>query len=188
MERLIKPGLGVLYMKVGTHARESLEDILLRKTREIEEAGYALWGYGGGTCHPLTTVQPFARTYVKRGGKILLIMERIDSRHHAEQLRAKDMSHDGISWSTIPATINALGSRYALVIKDLRPEEMRLPLSATHVAYGRSAGVLGSTYIRGRVDKACLELVDQDVRPEEEETKISLIAEIIPPYAVFLRS
>jgi hypothetical protein len=67
VDTIIRPGAGVLYMKVGTHAGESLEDILRRKTREIEEAGYALWGYGGNTCHPLTMVQPFARDFERRG-------------------------------------------------------------------------------------------------------------------------
>jgi hypothetical protein len=36
-------------MKVGTHAQESLEDIIARKSKEIDDAGYAMWGYGGKT-------------------------------------------------------------------------------------------------------------------------------------------
>ena len=54
-----RPGDGILFMKVGVHARESLEDIIERKDKEIRDAGYALWGYGGSTCHPSTMVQPF---------------------------------------------------------------------------------------------------------------------------------
>jgi hypothetical protein len=42
MAPIIKPGEGLLYMKVGTHAQETLEDIIARKTREIENAGFAL--------------------------------------------------------------------------------------------------------------------------------------------------
>ena len=45
MSQTIEPGDGLLYMKVGTHAQESLEDILRRKTKEIESKGYAFWGY-----------------------------------------------------------------------------------------------------------------------------------------------
>jgi hypothetical protein len=36
MTTIVKPGAGLLFMKVGTHAQESLEDIIARKTREIE--------------------------------------------------------------------------------------------------------------------------------------------------------
>jgi hypothetical protein len=61
MADLLKPGQGFLYMKVGTHAQESLEDIIKRKAKEIRDAGFALGGYGGNTCHPQTMVQPFAR-------------------------------------------------------------------------------------------------------------------------------
>ena len=68
MSAIIEPGAGVLYMKVGTHAQESLEDIVERKSREIREAGYGMWGYGGNTCHPSTMVQPFAREFQARGG------------------------------------------------------------------------------------------------------------------------
>jgi hypothetical protein len=52
----------LLYMKVGTHAQEELSEIIARKRREIDEAGFAMWGYGGNTCHPTSIVQPFARS------------------------------------------------------------------------------------------------------------------------------
>ena len=62
MAPIIKPGEGLLYMKVGSHAQESLEDIIERKRKEIEDAGFALLGYGGNTCPPVSMVQPFARS------------------------------------------------------------------------------------------------------------------------------
>ncbi len=86
MSDIIRPGAGVLFMKVGTHAQESLADIIARKTKEIEETGYAMWGYGGNTCHPRTMVQPFAEAWADRGEPIYLCMEEMDSRHFAEQL------------------------------------------------------------------------------------------------------
>ena len=61
MSTIVTPGAGILYMKVGTHARETLDDIIRRKTREIEEAGVAFWGYGGNTCHPENMVNPSPR-------------------------------------------------------------------------------------------------------------------------------
>ena len=55
---------------------------------------------------------------------------------------------------------------------------------------GPSTGRLGSRYIKGRVDKACLEVLDapeltNDVDPREIE--INLVATLQAPYAVFLR-
>jgi len=80
MSGIIKPGQGLLYMKVGTHARESLEDIIARKTKEIEDAGLAFWGYGGNTCHPQTMVQPFAKKYERQGEVIYLCMQPMESK------------------------------------------------------------------------------------------------------------
>src|SRR5438132_14320098 len=107
-------------MKVGVHAQEPLDAIIARKRKEIDDAGFSLWGYGGATCHPITMVQPFAESFKKRGRTIYLCMEEMDSKHAAAPIRADQSSSDGIQWIDIPTPINVLGSRYALVLKDLR--------------------------------------------------------------------
>lgn len=190
MTEIIHPGAGILFMKVGTHARETLEDIIARKTKEIEDAGYALWGYGGNTCHPQRMVQPFARTFEQRGETIYLCMHEMQSKHFAEQVRADQCSEDAETWKDIPPTVNVLGSRYALVIKTLQHEELKLPLARTHVAIGNSQGRTGDRYISGRVDKACLEVTAEAPSSvdAEESIDIGLVAEMIPPYAVYLRN
>lgn len=191
MANLIQPGQGIIYMKVGVHAQESLEDIINRKSKEIDEAGYALWGYGGNTCHPRSMVQPFASRFEKQGRQIYLCMQEMNSRHFAEPIRADQFSADGLKWEDIPPPINVLGSRFALVIKDLKREEFELSLDDTRVAVGRSEGNVGSKYISGQVDKACLTLTDH-VRTGDTQgkklVKIGLIAEIAKPYAVFLKN
>jgi hypothetical protein len=190
MTTIVKPGAGLLLMKVGTHARESLEDIIARKRKEIADTGFGMWGYGGNTCHPRTMVQPFAEDLVLRKQPILLCMQAMASSHFAEPLRASEYSIDGIDWQTVPTSINVLGSRFALVIKDLRQEEHTIPLNQTRVAVGNSRGRLGSRYVRGRVDKACLEVLDEPEltnNPENGLIKINLVAELTQPYAVFLR-
>src|ERR1700737_1463778 len=111
---IFEPGDQILYMKVGTHAQEELADILARKRREIEREGFAMWGYGGNTCHPRSMVQPFARA-VNR--PIVLCMQPMASRHAAEPIRAEEYSVDGKHWVQIPSGINVLGSRYALCIR-----------------------------------------------------------------------
>lgn len=189
MNDLVQPGAGVLFMKVGRHADEPLESIIERKRKEIAEAGYSLWGFGGGTCHPTTMVRPFASAFEKRG-PIYLVMEEMESNHFAEQVRADQWSVDDITWHDIPEGVNVLGSRYALRIKNLRAESLELPLSGTRVAVGPSRGRPGHLYVKGRVDKACLEVVADPTFAAKEEkiVKISLVAEMEAPYAVLLRN
>src|SRR6266851_1185910 len=189
MSPIIKPGAGLLYMKVGTHAQEKLEDIIARKTKEIERAGVAFWGYGGNTCHPQTMVQPFAKVFEQRGEVIYLCMQRMDSKHFAVPVRAEEFSTDGINWKEVPPEIDVRGSRYALVIKNLHAEEFDLPLDKTKVALGTSMGAVGSKYISGRVDKACLEVTDDvsaNANNQQAVRPIGLVAELVKPYAVYV--
>jgi hypothetical protein len=180
----LQPGTSILYMKVGTHAQEDFEEILVRKRKEIDEAGFSMWGYGGNTCHPTTMVQPFARATSK---PIILAMHPMQSRHFAEPLRAREFSADGIKWNLIPSRINVLGSRYALCIDDLEKVSETLNLSDTRVAVGNSRGLAGDKYVRGRVDKACLEIVGPSA-DTPRTTEIGVVARIVEPYAVLLRS
>ena len=191
MNKIIKPGSGVLFMKVGTHANESLSDIIKRKSKEIKETGFAMWGYGGNTCHPSSMVQPFAKSFAARGQTIHLVMEQMNSNHFAEPLCAAEYSTDGVSWNAVPDTIQVRGSRYALMINKLHEEEFELPLDQTRVPIGPSSGRLGSKYINGRVDKACLEILDEPVRLNDQpptDRQINLVAELLDPFAVFLRN
>lgn len=190
MAGLIKPGDGFLYMKVGTHACEDLEDIIIRKTKEIEDAGYAMWGYGGTTCHPVTMVQPFAREYEKKSGAIYLCMHPMASKHFAEPLRATKYSIDGVAWKEIPEAVSVRGSRYALMIQDLRREAFDVSLANSRVAIGYSEGKAGNSYVQGRVDKACLEAeagIDAKDADLRAEGRIGLVARIVHPYAVFVK-
>lgn len=189
MTGIVKPGAGVLFMKIGTHAQEPLEAIIDRKLKEISDAGYALWGYGGNTCHPLSMVQPFAEEFAGSGQPIMLCMQEMNSRHIADPLRANEFSVDSQTWQPIPPEINVKGSRFALKIKGLRREEHVLPLNQTRVAVGPSRGRLGSRYIIGQVDKACLEIADEpEIGNEEPKVlKIDVVAELESPYAVFVR-
>lgn len=191
MSNILKPQQGILFMKVGVHAQEDLESIIARKTQEIEQAGFALWGYGGNTCHPTTMVQPFAKGHEASGERILLCMQEMTSKHFADPVRAEQFSVDGRHWQPIPPEINVRGSRYALAIRALHQEEFVLPLAKTKVAIGNSAGRTGMQYIKGRVDKACLELTDLAAvppEPHEDSVQISLVAELCDPYAVFLKN
>lgn len=179
----IESGDKVLFMKIGIHASESLESIIERKRAEIQDEGFAFWGYGGNTCHPTRMVQPFALTTT---GPIVLAMQPIVSNHFADPIRAEQYSADGITWKDVPPGINCVGSRHALLIDSLAPAGFDLDLSRTRVALGPSRGKVGTDYIKARVDKACLEVVDTP-HGEAKSIEIGWQATLADPYAVFLR-
>lgn len=178
-------GDDIIYMKVGVHASESLEDILRRKRQEIADVGFSMWGYGGSSCHP-NRVRQFARAAT---GPVKLVMQEINSHHFADQVRAKQYSPDGgVNWLDVPDGINVLGSKYALCLRSIDDVDFDLSLASTRVAVGLKQGQSGMDYIRGRVDKACLEVVDLEAAPGAPGTiHISLVAPLEEPYAVLLR-
>jgi hypothetical protein len=185
---IFRPGAGLIFMKVGTHAQEPLSEIIARKRKEIEEAGVSFWGYGGGTCHPLTAVQPFAQDFVRRGRVIYLCMQPMNSQHFALPARAEEYSKDGVNWQQIPKPINVKGSRYALTIQELHEEKFELPLARTRVAVGNSQGRRGDQYIGGHVDKACLEVTEDLPADAGDAVQIGLVARLVEPFAVLVRS
>ena len=135
------------------------------------------------------SVQPFARDFAQRNGVIYLVMQPMASKHFAIPDRAREFSADGANWQAIPPAINVRGSRYALAIDSLDEDEFDLPLGRTRVAIGNSLGRRGDRYIRGRVDKACLEVVDDPGEVDEAPpVHIGLVARLLEPYAVLLKN
>ena len=112
------------------------------------------WGYGGNSCHPVSRVQPFARLAIREQGNVLLVMEPINSNADPDIVPAID-SRDGVSWERIPKGINVLGSRYALVLSEIRPGELEVKLNGFEVATGPSTGKPAEAYLQGRIDKGC---------------------------------
>ncbi len=181
-------GSGVVFMKVGVHAGESLEDIIKRKQDEFVKAGRIFWGYGGNTCHPLTIVQPFARKFDEDGKPVHLIMHKMKSRHFAVPELAKEYSDDGENWYPVPNGIKVRGSRWGMVIGGLTEEEFDLNLRNAVVSVGPSRGKQAADYLKGQADKGCFELIDNPIAEENSEIKkINLSAPLMAPYAVFLR-
>lgn len=183
----LKSGDPFIFMKVGVHAKESLADIIKRKREEIAKAGVSFWGYGGGTCHPLTAVQPFVKEYVGSGLNVRLLMQEINSRHFADPVRAEEYSIDGIRWEKVPKDINVVGSRYALVIDSLDEVDIPVALDAAAVGIGRMKGAQGDKYIRGHVDKACLVYTPQTHKHEVQPINMKLAARLASPFAVLLK-
>ncbi len=179
-----------IFMRVGNHAGETFEDILQRKYRELQEAGRIFWGYGGTTLHPIHHVQPFAKLWVHRSGSIRIVMEPIDSKADPDILPAREFSANGIDWELMPSGNVVTGSRYAIVLDEIKPGELDLDLGKYEVGIGPSRGRNAAGYVRGRVDKGCF--VSAEVEEGQEghlrpPVKIGFEARLADPYAVMLR-
>lgn len=174
-------------MKVGNHAGEDFDQIMERKMREIETTGLSLWGYGGTTLHPTRQVQPFARLCLEEQGSVQLIMEPIDSKADPEILPAREFSRDGQTWNPIPDGIEVTGSRYALILSEIRPGDLIFPANDYSVGIGPSQGKLASEYLRGHVDKGCFTRRIDAQSSSDKIRQIGYVAEMADPYAVFLK-
>lgn len=186
-----KKNVGLIFMKVGLHAQESIEEIIARKQKEYDDTGSIFWGYGGGTCHPLTMVQPFAKEVEERGEEVLIIMQKMDSKHKAPPKIAKEYSDDGVNWKPIPKGIEVRGSRFALVLDQLRVEEFSVDLGELQVGIGPSRGKRADKYLVGQSDKGCFVYSERKVpvAPEERIIKpIGLVARVKSPFAIFVRN
>ncbi len=190
MPNPIQDGQGVIFMKVGLHASETLEDIIRRKQREYEEAGSIFWGYGGSSCHPRTMVQPFGKSMEDKGKQLLIIMNEMNSKHTAPPVAASQYSDDGVDWHEVPAGVEVRGSRFALVLDELKLDEFEIDLHEFEVGLGQSRGKKASEYVKGQNDKGCLVYREAHIPPPPEERvvkKIGLVARVKAPYAVFLK-
>lgn len=179
-----------IFMKVGNHAGESFEQIIERKRQEIEIAGRSFWGYGGNTLHPTKHAQPFARMHIKEQGNIYLFMEPMDSKADPAILQAKQFSVDGQKWESIPDGIKVTGSRYALVLDEILPEDLTFPVDDYSVGIGPSQGRVASEYIKGRVDKGCFTRRSKPITmpTESRNTRhIGFVANLTEPFSVFLK-
>jgi len=148
----------------------------------------SFWGYGGTACHPVSQVQPFARLCLKETGSIGLIMEPINSNAGSEEIVAKQFSDDGIHWMDIPSGIRVTGSRYALVLSSIQPADLEVDIAEYEVGVGPSRGKSAESYLRGRIDKACL-VRSKDVKQGMQKRihKVEFVANLTDPFAVLLR-
>lgn len=179
----------IIFMKVGVHAGETFESILERKRREYEVTGRTFWGYGGGTMHPLTRVQPFVHMHVTHGQRISIVMEEINSHHAPTEVFAKHFSSDGVTWERIPDGVKVTGSRYALVLDEIKAGDLELNLNEYVVGTGPSAGKEAAAYVRGRVDKGCLSrATSNQAAGEPKLVHVKHAAHLLAPYAVLLKA
>ncbi len=174
----------IVFMKVGVHGREPLQAIFERKAKEETAAGVIFWGYGGTLCHPTRQIRPFAERCKASGLSISVVMVATPSKFNTDPTVANAFSEDGANPRPIPRGVEIKSSRYALIMGDLRPNEMELDLSSYVVAVGPSEGRRLSEYIRGHVDKGCA--IQATPVPPRTPIRVAFTAVLVPPFAVFL--
>ncbi len=177
---------GVVYMKVGFHGSEALDQIVARKFQEVRAAGAIFWGYGGSTCHPINQVRPFVDALVQDGLTPAVVFGETSSAFKSSKQQARHFSVDGRSWIPMPPGIIVRASRYALVLSELREVDAEIDLAAYEVAVGPSKGRNMASYLRFRVDKACAVATDASEDMEAPQP-VRLVGLLAYPYAVFVR-
>ena len=170
-------------MKAGPHAGEDLDAIIARKQQESASAGWCLWGYGGSACHPLTQVQPHAKSALPRPVTVVFI--ETASTPAVNSSAACEYSANAREWVTVPEGHRITGSKYALVLRGLARTRQQIDLGACQVAVGPSAGKNLAAYLRGRCDKACA--IPAGTPGPVTSALVIATAELAPPYSVFLR-
>lgn len=180
MEKLYK---NIIVMKYGVHASEDVESIVVRKMQEVQVAKKMFWGYGGVLCHPLKQVQPFLRENCSKGEKTYLLLSETLSRFDNTPSEAGFYSFNKIEWDSVPKGIKILGSKYAIICKNIIVCDFFIDLANYVIPIGNSKGKILSDYMRGRVDKACGRYVEN--LNQSKPMKISLYGEI--ENAVFVK-
>lgn len=173
-------------MKIGPQGEESLPEIIERKNREAKIFDHAYWGYGGVTCVPFR-VHGFAKEVSASGSSIKVLFAVTGSPFLGSHIPdAKENSEDNVLWRPIPSEIHITVSKYALVLKNLKESDFNLALNDYQVAVGPSRGKSLASYLRFRVDKALAQRTGSlsEVGPE---LKISFTADLVEPYALYLK-
>lgn len=177
----------IIFMKVGYHSDENLEEIIERKKREEKVNEFLFWGYGGTLCHPVSQVRPFIRENLSKGLKTMLFMSFTPSKYISQPKLAQEYSLNRKIWHPIPSGVSIRGSRYAIICKNLEKFDTLINLNMYNVAIGINKGRPLGEVIKYRVDKACGFIDQKYNRYKEKNIKILYIAEIVEPFAVLLR-
>lgn len=176
-------------MKYGVHAGHSVDSIINRKRADFEAHGRIYWGYGGTICHPLKQIQPFTEQAMQDGEKVYLALSRTNSALYNPQTQSSLYSVNGSEWYNVPKDMEIFGSRYAIICRELVRCSFEINTSAYLIGVGINRGKNLSQYLKGRVDKACAFYKGSEHNDEMQTktVKIDYIAEIVEPYAVFLK-
>ena len=192
-----------IFMKVGPHGGECLEQILKRKQREFEKERMIFWSYGEkGPLHPTKQVQPFVERWIKELGSVEVLMEEIKTRRQsgppAGTAKSYSVENNKEGTESIPKGIKT-GTGHALVLAEIRKEPFDLDLRGYKVGIGDKCGRNAAEYLAFRgmkeqtgrprgADKACLVKAGSSYDgPSASKAKVHIKyrATLLCPNAVF---
>ena len=179
-----------IFMKVGPHGGEPLEDILNRKKSELDCMEWTFWGYGGTVLHPTNQVQRFVEERKIGLGCIEVLMQEVkgDSKSGPPLGTARQYAtSDKELWKPIPHGIQT-GGKHALVLDGIEECELEIDLRDYEVGVGDKKGTNATKYLKYRTDKGALvKAQSRRNRPKEPNpVPIKYRARLVCPYAVFL--
>jgi len=175
----------IIFMKAGPHSGDTLEDIIKMKLEEQTKFGRFYWGYSGTLCHPYK-VQKFAQEAVNNGVVPLLVLSPTRSAYDVGGIKkiVHEYSIDDKKWNKLPRGVHLWNCKFAITASNMQKVDQYIDLNEYIVASGKKACPLGE-YIRYRVNKACA--IFRGMSNQPCLTKISYIAELVPPFCIFLR-
>ena len=189
MGALLEP-LAFVWCIAGPHLGETLVDIVERKQRDIERFGWCLWAYGGrGNAHPETEVRRLARDYISGGGSLPLLMPDTGKKYpdngvpFASYRAGRDSETDQLPVGMSPVTGGV--SSWAFWITSLRwAEDASIDVDRYVAPYSRRGPQPLPEYLKWSHGRACA-VLDRDPQGTLER-RVQVVAELTPPYAVFL--
>ena len=177
----------IVFMKIGYHGDETLDEIIDRKMREERSCGVIFWGYGGTICHPLNQVSPFVRSAKEQGYKVKLIFSVTPSKFHKERHNARYYSADRKIWQSMPNGSLITSSAFAITCRNFRKVNYKVDISKYKVAIGPNKGKNLHEYLSYRTDKACA-VYNPQTGKACHLIPVTFEADVVFPYSVFCSS
>lgn len=181
------PARTCVFMKVGSHGNEDFQEIIERKIKEQETAGFMLWGYSG-ILLKAKPVADFLKSRWGLGERLLLLMVETSSPFKNSPVESTAFSIDGHTWYHLPEGVATRGCNKAIVCDKLTEVDISVDLSLYKIAVGPSSGKALSSYLRYRTDKACAIFSGPSLDIPVNWAVINWVAEIVPPFALYLNN
>ena len=178
----------IIIMKVGPHSNMSLSEIVKSKQDEELLHGVHYWGYSGVFCQPKPTKE-FCKKCVQNV-KITpsLVLLETKSTYESSIGVIKNYSSNGSDYCEFKKPVQLQGAEFSFVARNLRVAK-NFPLNAYDVVTGKNDGKPLLEHLRFRINKSFATLrADKSVRETPAQTATVLIADLVEPFAIWLKS
>ena len=183
---LIQPHAAIV-MKVGPHSNMTLSDIIESKQQDVLTHGVHYWWYSGVFCQPRPTQEfcKMAREKYRENPSIILIETKSPYKSNIGYIT--QYSIDNKVYVPFRAPVQLQGAQFSFVAKDIKHLETFVP--AMYKVYGgKNHGKSLLDHMRFRVNKSFAILnTSQDVSEESSAAINVLVAELVEPYAIWLK-